>query len=81
MMTTTKFTNNVLRAKAVKNLNIKSGSNTGKFSNKVIRAGVPSKTNSGQSSGGGKAHTIGGVGGNSYGGQKSPAQTPKGAGN
>lgn len=44
-MTTTKFTNNVLRAKAVKLLNPKTGQNTSKFTNKVIRAKTPAINN------------------------------------
>lgn len=41
MATMTRFTNNVLRAKAVKLLTPRSGSNAKKFTNKVIRAKTP----------------------------------------
>lgn len=41
MATTTRFTNNVLRAKAVKLLTPKRGNNTSKFTNKVIRGKTP----------------------------------------
>lgn len=56
-MTTTRFTNNVTRAKAVAKVAPKFGGSK------------PSKTNLGQNSGG-KAHAIGGKSGNSYGGSK-----------
>lgn len=76
MVTTTRFTNNVVRAKAVKALNIKKASSKAnsqtanlKHTPKLTRASVPAKTNLGQVAGGGKSHTIGGKGGNSYGGK------------
>ena len=77
MLTTTKFTNNVVRAKAVKLLTPKSnkGKNPNhpgsKFTNEVHMEKPTSHTNTGQSGGGGKSHTIGGKGGNSYGGHRS----------
>ena len=77
MMTTTKFTNNVVRAKAVKLLTPKRAGNGelnkpgSKFTNEVHLEKPASHTNTGQSSGGGKSHTIGGKGGNSYGGHRS----------
>lgn len=82
-MTTTKFTNNVVRAKAVKALTPKRGvaSNKpgSKFSSKVVRASAPKGTNLGQVAGGGKAHTIGGKSGNSYGGSTPPQLNIKGS--
>ena len=64
-MTTTRFTNNVMRAKAVKKTAPKFGGSKA------------AKTNTGQSSGG-KAHTIGGKAGNQYGGSKPANMAPKG---
>lgn len=59
-----KFTNNVLRANAVKLLTPKRGSNTKKFTNKVIRAKTPAiNTYPGQTVPGKKRATTPTVGG------------------
>ena len=77
MLTTTKFTNNVLRAKAVKLLTLKRAGKGeinkpgSKFTNEVHREKPAANTNTGQVGAGGRSHTIGGKGGNSYGGHRS----------
>lgn len=63
MMTTTKFTNNVVRAKAVKLLKIKRASSNpnkpgSKFTNEVHREAPPKQTKMNQSLGTGKSHTM-----------------------
>ena len=86
MMTTTKFTNNVVRAKAVKLLTPKKAGKGevnkpgSKFTNEVHREKPAPHTNTGQVGAGGRSHTNGGKSGNSYGGAiHKDNQTIKGA--